>query len=275
MRAVACFFLFLGLLLTSIFLRSLWLAVHRQGSGRTPRVIPSRPCCLCITTVPTRISSPGFRERLADLASLPSHEGLVLSVPWIFKKTGEAYVIPDGLAAVPRLRIYRCEDEGPGTKVLAPLRNSELPESSALMICDDDTFYHAQTFQALADAIMENPYEAHSVCAGRSIRGYLGFGAVKEVLLPLLSLEFPEACRTVDDTFFEESLHQLGIRINPVELPGCLLDCRMCSMDYLASLPINLLDEHGLSYQESLFCDKRKRATRECTLQIRAAGADG
>jgi hypothetical protein len=271
MRPATGVFLFLALLLLSILLRTLWLAVQERGSGRSLRRGPSRSCFLCLTTVPSRISSPGFVERLAELAALPSHDGLVLSVPWIFKRTGEAYVVPAGLAGMPRLRIYRCEDEGPGTKALAPLRNEELPAASALMVCDDDTFYHSHVFQLLADSIMENPFEAHSICSG-AIQGYLGFGAVKEVLLPLLSLEFPEACRTVDDTFFQEGLQQLGVRVNPVELPGCLVDCRLCAIDILDSLPINLLDKNGLSYQEVIASDKRKLATQACVRQLRAGG---
>ena len=268
MRATNCFFLFFFLLLLSVCLRTLWLASHERSYKTELRSLYSRECFLCLTTVPGRIGSPGFMSRLRGLASLPSHRGLVLSVPWVFKKTGEAYTVPAGFAEIPKLLVYRCEDEGPGTKALAPLRNEELPDSAALMFCDDDTFYHAKTFELLADAVSENPYDAHSICSG-DIRGYLGFGAVKEVLLPLLSLDFPESCRTVDDTFFEEGLAQLGIRVNQVEMPGCLLDCRMCSMDYLESLPINFLDKHGLTYQEVLTSNKRERTTEACVRQLR------
>jgi hypothetical protein len=268
MRATDCFFLFVCLLLLSICLRTLWLSSHERTYKSELRSLYPRECFLCLTTVPDRITSPGFVSRLRGLASLPSHQGLVLSVPWVFKKTGEAYTVPSGFAEIPKLLVYRCEDEGPGTKALAPLRNEEIPGSSALMFCDDDTFYHEKTFELLADAVSTNPYEAHSICSG-DIRGYLGFGAVKELLMPLLSLDVPESCRTVDDTFFEESLAQLGIGVNQVEMPGCLLDCRMCSMDYLETFPINFLDKSGLTYQEVLTSNRRQKTTEVCVRQLR------
>ena len=266
------FALLAGSLVAMLLLRWVWVSYAASRIWMPPRPLSQRSCYLCLTTVPGRIGS--LHGRLEALASLPCHHGLVLSVPWVYGKTGQAYVIPESLHSIPRLRVYRCDDEGPGTKALAPLRNPLLPEDCVLMFCDDDTYYHQETFALLADAIASSPVFVHSMCSP-SIRGYLGFGGVKEVLLPVLSIEVPEECRTVDDTFFEEAFRRLCIEVQPVEIPGCFMDCRLCALEALPSLWSNLLDPNGLAYEELLFSSARKRKTKACERRLCAPAPAG
>lgn len=271
MRTLLCLML-LGSLVATLLLRWAWVRYTASRIWAPPRPPSQRSFYLCLTTVPGRIGS--LHGRLEALASLPCHNGLVLSVPWVYRKTGQAYVIPESLRDIPRLHIYRCDDEGPGTKALAPLRNPLLPEDCILMFCDDDTYYHQQTFALLADAIASNPAFVHSMCSP-SIRGYLGFGGAREVLLPVLNIEVPEECRTVDDTFFEEAFRRLGIEVLPVEIPGCFLDCRLCALEPLPSLRSNLLDPSGLAYEELLFSSARRRKTQACKRRLWAPSTAG
>ena len=264
------FALLVGLWVTMLLLRWVWVGYYASRIWTPPRGLTQRSCYLCLTTVPGRIGS--LHGRLEALASLPCHHGLVLSVPWVYGKTGQPYVIPESLHSIPRLRVYRCDDEGPGTKALAPLRNPLLPEDCVLMFCDDDTYYRPETFALLADAIASSPVFVHSMCSP-SIRGYLGFGGVKEVLLPVLSIEVPDECHTVDDTFFEEAFQRLGIQVKPVEIPGCCMDCRLCALEPLPSLRSNLLDPNGLAYEELLFSSARKRKTKACERRLRVPAA--
>ena len=244
------FALLVGLWVTMLLLRWVWVGYYASRIWTPPRGLTQRSCYLCLTTVPGRIGS--LHGRLEALASLPCHHGLVLSVPWVYGKTGQPYVIPESLHSIPRLRVYRCDDEGPGTKALAPLRNPLLPEDCVLMFCDDDTYYRPETFALLADAIASSPVFVHSMCSP-SIRGYLGFGGVKEVLLPVLSIEVPDECHTVDDTFFEEAFGRLFLLGDP---PGlALLDdvVQLLPAELLPAAPLHHLRADGRQVpQESI-----------------------
>ena len=252
-----------------------WATLRSVFVSKSPFPLANRTRYLCLTTTPKRLKDP-FKifERLEKLTKLRGHDGVVLSVPWIFSKTSEAYEIPKSLWGLPRLRIYRCDDEGPGTKALAPLRNRELSEDSVLMFCDDDITYAKDSFEVLSQEILRRPYEAHAMCS-RSIQGYLGFGGVKDLLLPILQIEMPGVCRSIDDTFFTEALMQLGISINRVTIPGCSIGCELCALDgpfgLAESLAEGFTDKTGLFHQEVLSSNQRKSNTRECQKQLRGS----
>lgn len=113
---------------------------------------------VCMTTTPERLRSP-FLFRVLD--SLIGQQGappfqLLLSIPQIFARTGEAYPDPGFLQQRYRnqqLHIHRCPDHGPGTKFLG-LRTwpgfSDAKSATApthIYIADDDIILKPSVFR--------------------------------------------------------------------------------------------------------------------------------
>lgn len=60
-----------------------------------------------------------------------------INIPYVLKKTGEEYVIPEWLSKTP-VTIVRCEDQGPATKYLPTLKYFE-GTSQKVLVYDDDS----------------------------------------------------------------------------------------------------------------------------------------
>ena len=111
-----------------------------------------------LTTSPTRILElePTIRSLLAQTYQA-SH--IRLNVPLRFGRTGEEYVIPEWLGAIPNVRIHRCEvDYGPGTKlvpsVLEPCADAR--DDDWIVTVDDDIRYQPFLLEELAKVISSN-----------------------------------------------------------------------------------------------------------------------
>lgn len=102
------------------------------------------PVYILLTTTPKRINSLG---RYLDLLHKQTYgiKEIILSVPYIFERTGEEYPpIPSYLqdkTRFPLLRILRGRDYGPATKFLLPIEVGNIPEDAGLVVLDDDTRY--------------------------------------------------------------------------------------------------------------------------------------
>ena len=99
---------------------------------------------LTMTTVPERIINPWFYDNLKNTLNLNGDYKVLLNIPYKFKKTGEEYIIPDNIKELEKdnliiNRVY--EDYGPLTKLFGALLNNNIPDNSALLICDDDIHY--------------------------------------------------------------------------------------------------------------------------------------
>jgi hypothetical protein len=232
--------------------------------------IPTFSSYLCLTSTPSRLLEPWIWHNIVSMKNLQGHGGVVLSLPWTFAKTGEAYIIPEDEDGLEGIRILRCDDQGPGTKFLAPLKECSIPEDRILMFCDDDIRYKPHTFLHLLRAILKEPEAVHSVCEGK-INGYLGFGAYKRTMLPVLQIEVPSECRTVDDNFLTTALSVLGVPLRSVSIPGCVSFCQACAYDMPASINRMLKDRGSLLYKEVLTSNKRSSAISECTSAVQAA----
>src|SRR6185295_10461009 len=98
-----------------------------------PRIVIS------LTTSPVRIRA--MRDMLMALAAQDGGvAGILLNLPYRFARTGEPYDIPDWIAAVPNLRINRCRDYGPATKLLGALECEADPDTLIITV-DDDVLY--------------------------------------------------------------------------------------------------------------------------------------
>ena len=229
--------------------------------------MPTPAANLCLTSTPKRILEPWIRQNILDMQRLDGHQGVVLSLPRIFAKTGEPYVVPEELRRADQVRILECEDEGPGTKLLAPLRDSSIPEDRILVFCDDDMSYKQQTFLHLVRAIAEESTAVHTLCT-RKVSGYIGFGAYKSTLRPILQTPMPAACRTVDDDYFTTLLKALGIPLRCVVLPNCSSICQACAYDMPTAVTRMFGDNESLMYKEMLTSSKRANAIKECVAAV-------
>lgn len=259
------FFLATLALAAAAFLLALHLFLRRRVTFVYPS--PLRERLVCLTTTPARLrNEETLLKRLEQLVRVGGHDGVVLSVPWVYARTSEPYVVPESLFRIQGLRVHRCQDEGPGTKVLAPLRSREISSAAILMFCDDDTSYGPYNFEALSHAVDREPEKVHSLCVS-DVRGFLGFGGIKSTLLPLLEVPVPASCFSVDDVFFTHALASLGIDIERVDLPGavaCGLGALNGLQGALASVADHRADASGLYHREVLASNRRRDATLQC-----------
>jgi hypothetical protein len=236
----------------------------------TTAFVPTFSSYLCLTTTPSRLLEPWIWTNILEMQKLEGHGGVVLSLPWTYAKTGEAYVLPEDMTGAEGIRILRCADEGSATKFLGPLKEASIPEDHILMFCDDDMRYKPQTFLHLLRAICEEPSAVHTICQGR-ITGYLGFGAYKKTMLPIMQIPLPSECKTVDDNFLTAALQTLGIPIAPVSIPGCASFCQACTYDVPSAMMRMVKDRGSLLYQEVLTSNKRSSSVAKCVAAVQTS----
>jgi hypothetical protein len=224
---------------------------------------------LCLTSTPPRLAESWIQDNILQLQNLEVLDRVVLSLPWTFKKTGEAYVVPLAFAAAPKLRILRCEDEGPATKLLSPLRNSSILDDHIIVVGDDDMKYRSEALAQLVGAIREHPTAVHTMCQ-KKLQGFLSFGGYKRTLLPLLSIPRPAACERVDDDFFMAALDRLGVPLRRVAVEGCLSFCEACALDFPSAATRFLTDKNSLTWEDVLTSNKRKRSVQRCLEEMGA-----
>lgn len=249
----------------------LWLKVLLMPLRRPLRV-PDRhsESYICLTSTPSRLREPWILNNILRLSQLPGHTAAVLSIPYNLARTGEMYEVPHVLQKAPGLKIIRGHDDGPGTKLLAPLRSELLPPDAVLLICDDDMVYNEGAFQALASAVESDPAAVHCFCLDK-LQGFLGFGGYKRAFLPLLNINMPDSCRTIDDDFFQASLERLGVPRRVVKLPNCLSVCQCCVFDVQQAAKRLLTDANSLTMTEIFLSSKRRHRQKACLEELSAA----
>eukprot|EP01041_Mallomonas_annulata_P008064 gene8064-16540_t len=129
-----------------------------------------------MTTSPSRLAAINGSMGLCirTLLSFPAIDVLYLNIPWAYGlRTRSANVtIPEPLKALMdsskgRLRVKRCRDYGPSTKLLPLLRTSdqEIPLDAMIITFDDDRIYTSEAVQALIRAGKEHPDSAITIAA--------------------------------------------------------------------------------------------------------------
>lgn len=99
---------------------------------------------LSLTTIPNRLSSQHHRGGLKPVLdkittlSYPNYE-VHLNVPYVNKKSGEEYIIPDWLSNYnsEKLKVFRTEDYGSITKILPTIERITDPETIIITVDDD------------------------------------------------------------------------------------------------------------------------------------------
>lgn len=95
---------------------------------------------ISLSTTPYRINElEPFLDKL--LQQKGNVAAIYLNVPYVFKRKNIPYTIPTWLEQKKGITILRCEDYGPGTKLLGTLANVDLPSDTIIITVDDDVFY--------------------------------------------------------------------------------------------------------------------------------------
>jgi len=118
------------------------LYVNTTKEGNSENIVIS------LTTSPNRISKiEQVLDRIMNQTVVPS--AIVLNLPFVFKRTSEKFgEIPQFIASNPIIKINRCEDIGPSTKVLPTSELFTDPETIIISI-DDDTLYKETMIETL------------------------------------------------------------------------------------------------------------------------------
>jgi hypothetical protein len=168
-----------------------------------------------MTTIPERLQDKWFYNNLKRNISLPGNFIIVLNVPYVSLK-GVEYIIPNYIHALEgdKFIINRCDDEGPITKLLPTLRNTNIPDDSHIIIVDDDIVYKKNIFQVLNTGIHKYPPKVVSMCNDNNpIEGFKGFGFVKKTLMGLLDVNIPKSCIRIDDDVISTYIKHNNISI--------------------------------------------------------------
>ena len=167
-----------------------------------------------MTTVPERIINPWFYDNLKNTLNLNGDYKVLLNIPYKFKKTGEEYIIPDNIKELEKgnLIINRVdEDYGPITKLFGALLNNNIPDNTALLICDDDIHYKKDFVKLIYNEYKKNTDKIYSYCYSAppsDLEGYKGFMMKKSLIKPILNINRPQSCFTIDDDFISEWVRQ-------------------------------------------------------------------
>jgi hypothetical protein len=146
---------------------------------------------------------------------------ILLNVPYRSRRTGESYDIPDWMESIPKLRIHRCADHGPATKLLGALERENDPETLIITV-DDDVTYPPSMVAAYRQIARHGPGCAYST-TGFDISDPFAFAvAIRGSLVPvrghLSNVQVVEgfgSCLYVR-SFFDDSIYP------PATLPDCL-----------------------------------------------------
>ena len=110
-----------------------------------------------LTTSPQRIKhlEPVLKSILRQ--SCPPDE-IHLNIPYVFKRDGSTYIIPDFLKNLDsRIKIVRTEDIGPGTKVIPTLLGLDDLNDTLVITADDDILMLPQAIEVIAKAFQKDP----------------------------------------------------------------------------------------------------------------------
>ena len=132
------------------------------GSPTAARVVAS------LTTTPQRLDKlGGTLDSL--LAQTVTPDRIYLNIPHVFKRTGEAYDLarlPSRYANHPLVKVVRCDDFGPITKLLPTIGREQAlgsPESTLLWVVDDDHVYPPNYLQVALGVAEAQPRAAVSL----------------------------------------------------------------------------------------------------------------
>jgi hypothetical protein len=113
-----------------------------------------------LTTAPDRIHllEPVLQALLHGQSRPPDE--IHLNIPYRFGRTGQEYILPGFLDQYP-VKVFRGEDEGPGTKLIPTIRRTSADADVWFFIVDDDVRHLPEALAVLVDRAQTNPREAY------------------------------------------------------------------------------------------------------------------
>lgn len=109
---------------------------------------------VCLTTLPWRIDRVE-RTIKSLLYQSVSPQRIHLHVPYISRREQKVYTIPPVLEGLRSLKIIRCEDYGPATKLIPAV--IDLAPHQNLLVVDDDRIYPPDLLEVLQQASQTRP----------------------------------------------------------------------------------------------------------------------
>ena len=156
-------------------------AEKAEAFWATLRVQPAQPDGLRIiatlTTAPDRIHL--IEPVLIALTSGQSRppDEIHLNIPYRFARTGAEYVIPDFIRDYP-VQVFRCEDEGPGTKIIPTIRRTPAGQDVWFFVVDDDVRHLPEALATLAALAAKDSSRAYGYADNYLYRRWVPGGDV-------------------------------------------------------------------------------------------------
>jgi hypothetical protein len=204
-----------------------------------------------LTTAPDRIHLiEPVLQSLTSGQSRPPDE-IHLNIPHRFARTGAEYVIPDFIKNYP-VKVFRCEDVGPGTKLIPTIRRTAANANVWFFVIDDDVRQLPAALATLIEFTSVRPREAFGYADNYLYRkwspprgdvdilcGFAGFMVHRSFFsedfeLYLSQVLTNKSCRFHDDVYFSNYLALKNIprvriateevSLNRMEELGCLLE---------------------------------------------------
>ncbi len=115
---------------------------------------PAADVVVCLTSTPERIAhlGPTLKSLFAQSAR---PRAIRIHLPHRSRRSGLAYEVPAWLSRLEGVRLVRCEDHGPATKLLPALRDE--PSGQPLLVVDDDKLYPPGFVAGFAAAALAAP----------------------------------------------------------------------------------------------------------------------
>lgn len=141
-------------------------------------------------------------------------EEILVNIPHSLKRTGETYHVPEWLVDIPKIRIHRCDDYGPATKLLGALQCHTDP-STFIITVDDDVCYPPVMVETYMQCWAK--YGMHVYCTvGFNIQDAAAFskevrGSLSAVRGHLKNVEVAEGFGSVlfQRRFFEDDIFEV------------------------------------------------------------------
>ena len=129
-----------------------------------------------LTTVPWRMSQTSeIKQTIDSLLAIQKIDRIYINIPWTYgvrTKSATNVSVPDLLLAYNkdtngRVRVNRCDDYGPATKLLPLLllADDELPTGAAIIAFDDDRIYTQGAVDALLAEASRHPSDVIAIAA--------------------------------------------------------------------------------------------------------------
>ena len=150
--------------------------VYKNNEHPSRRLVKSDLIIGTLTTTLSRMQTVNgsFGLCLKNLIGMELLDRIYVNVPWAYgvRRKEDNFSIPNELITLSesssgKLRILRCDDYGPSTKLLPILRlpPSEIPPSTMIITFDDDRLYTIDAIRALVEFGRKFPTYAITIAA--------------------------------------------------------------------------------------------------------------